>query len=141
MYYEINVAKLCNDGKTYSHYFATAKRSITSEDRLKNVLIHFKSLFPYPSYSISASYHPETGEGINISRLLNNSNSIWSEIRNDFEDEGIVYIDGYETEDENEGGITIAKINVSTKEVEYIDKRAATDVLAQEKINEILFNN
>ena len=76
MYYEINVAKLCNDGKTYSHYFATAKRSITSESALKNILIHFNMLFPTPNYSISASYHPETGEGINISRLLNNTNKI-----------------------------------------------------------------
>jgi len=68
-------------------------------------------------------------------------NSIWSEIRNDFEDDGIVFIDGYTTENENEPGAVIAKVNTITQEVEYLDVRAKTDLLAQEAINEILLEN
>jgi len=66
--------------------------------------------------------------------------NIWSEIRNDFEDEeeGKVYIDAYLTPDDNEEGKVIAKVNTSTKEVEYLDDRARTDAYAQEMINETL---
>ena len=64
--------------------------------------------------------------------------NIWGEIRNDFEDGDIVYIDAYLTDDDNEEGRVIAKVNVRTKEVEYIDDRAKTDSYAQEMINEYL---
>jgi hypothetical protein len=65
--------------------------------------------------------------------------SIWGEIRNDFEDdEGIVHIDAWLTDDDMEGGTVIAKVNTQTKEVEYIDKRAKTDPYAQELIQELL---
>jgi hypothetical protein len=66
--------------------------------------------------------------------------SIWSEIRNDFldEDEGKFYIDAYLTDDDNEEGKVIAKVNINTLEVEYLDDRARTDSYAQEMINEIL---
>lgn len=61
--------------------------------------------------------------------------SIWSEIRDNFEDDGILHIDAWTTEDENdEDGHTIAKINLSTGEVEYLDERARTDESAQETI-------
>jgi hypothetical protein len=65
--------------------------------------------------------------------------SIWGEIRNDFEDdEGIVHIDAFLTDDDMEEGKVIAKVNSKTKEVEYIDERAKTDPYAQEMIRELL---
>lgn len=64
--------------------------------------------------------------------------NIWGEIRNDFEDEGIVHIDAFLTSDDNEEGKVIAKVNVRTSEVEYIDDRARTDKYAQEMIQELL---
>jgi hypothetical protein len=64
--------------------------------------------------------------------------SPWSEIHNDFEDEGIIHIDAWTTADDNEGGSVIAKINTQTKEVQYVDERAKTDSFAQEAIKEVL---
>ena len=64
--------------------------------------------------------------------------SIWGEIRNDFEDGNIVHIDAWLTADDNEEGKVIAKVNVRTKEVEYLDDRARTDSYAQEMIQEYL---
>lgn len=63
---------------------------------------------------------------------------IWNEIRNDFQDIDIVHIDGYLTDDDNEEGQVIAKVNVRTKEVEYLDDRARTDNYAQEMIKILL---
>jgi len=61
--------------------------------------------------------------------------SIWSEIRDSFEDEGILHIDAWTSDDENdEDGKTIAMINLSNGEVEYLDERARTDINAQEII-------
>jgi len=60
--------------------------------------------------------------------------TIWLEIRNDFEMDNFIHIDGWQTEDDCENGQTIAKVNVLTKEVEYIDERAKTDSLAQTAI-------
>jgi len=65
-------------------------------------------------------------------------NNIWSEIRSDFQDGDIVHIDAFLTDDDNEEGKVIAKVNVRTKDVEYIDNRAKTDNYAQEEINEWL---
>jgi len=66
MYYEINVAKK-DDKKTYGnyneisykHYFATAKRSLTSRDETIKILKEFMVKFPEPEYKISINYHPE----------------------------------------------------------------------------------
>jgi hypothetical protein len=66
--------------------------------------------------------------------------SPWVEIHNDFEDEGNIHIDAWTTEDGDEGGKVIAKINTTTKEVEYLDERAKTDRFAQENIQEVLDN-
>lgn len=63
---------------------------------------------------------------------------IWSEIRNDFEDDGFVHIDAWTTSDDNEDGRVIAKINIETGEVTYLDERAKTDKIAQEAINEAI---
>jgi len=64
--------------------------------------------------------------------------SIWGEIRNDCEDGDTVYIDAWLTADDNEEGKVIARVNVRTKEVEYLDDRARTDSYAQEMIQEYL---
>jgi len=64
--------------------------------------------------------------------------SIWGEIRNDFEDGDITYIDAFLTADDNEEGKVIAKVNVRTKEVQYLDQRARDDSYAQEMIQELL---
>ena len=64
--------------------------------------------------------------------------SIWGEIRNDCEDGDTVYIDAWLTADDNEEGKVIARVNVRTKEVEYLDDRAKTDSYAQEMIQEYL---
>jgi len=65
--------------------------------------------------------------------------TIWKEIRDCYvnEDENFLYIDAWTTEEENdEDGNTIAKIDMRTGEVVYIDGRAKTDALAQEIISE-----
>jgi len=65
--------------------------------------------------------------------------SIWREIRNDFEDDKcIVHIDAWLTDDDMEGGKVIAKVNTQTKGIEYLDDRAKTDSYAQEMINDVL---
>lgn len=66
--------------------------------------------------------------------------SKYAEIRNDFydEEEKNVYIDAWFTEDDNEEGTVIAKVNYKTKEVEYLDNNAKTDKYAQAVINETL---
>lgn len=66
--------------------------------------------------------------------------SKYGEIRNDFydEEEKKVYIDAWFTEDDNEEGVVIAKVNYKTKEVEYLDDNAKTDEYAQAVINETL---
>ena len=66
--------------------------------------------------------------------------SKWAEIRNDFcdEEESKVYIDAWQTDIDDEEGTVIAKIDYKTKEVEYLDDTAKTDLYAQEIINETL---
>lgn len=73
--------------------------------------------------------------------------SKWTEIRNDNVEETesmdmdtYVTIDAWLTEDDNEEGKVIAKVNCGTKEVEYFDEDAKTDAYAQEMINEVLKN-
>lgn len=70
----------------------------------------------------------------NVSKTKSN----WSEIHDDFEDEGFIHIDAWTTSDDDEVGNVIAKINVLTKDVIYLDERASTDEFAQEVIQERL---
>ena len=61
MYYEINVAL------NGSHFFATAKRSITCKDKLKVVLKKLRESFTKEEgYSINISYCPEVEYGFRI---------------------------------------------------------------------------
>jgi hypothetical protein len=62
--------------------------------------------------------------------------AIWVEIRDDFEEDGVTYIDAFTTSDDNEEGKVIAKVK-SNGEVIYLDDRAKTDSLAQEVINDV----
>ena len=56
-YYEINVAL---NGK---HFFATAPRSITTEDKMLRVFKTFKEKFPErEGYSVDVSYWSSTGQ-------------------------------------------------------------------------------
>ena len=66
--------------------------------------------------------------------------SKYAEIRCDFYDneEEKWFVDAWFTDDDNEEGTVIAKVNYKTKEVEYLDNDAKTDSLAQEVINGIL---
>jgi hypothetical protein len=67
--------------------------------------------------------------------------NIWSEIRSNFEDEGIIHIDAWVSPDDDEEGKVIATINKATGKVSYRDERARTDVYAQETIKLALAEN
>lgn len=58
----------------------------------------------------------------------------YSMIKNDYNDNESTFIDAWFTTDDNEEGHTIAKINNETLEVEYIDKRASYDDMAEKMI-------
>lgn len=65
--------------------------------------------------------------------------SKWSEIRIDFLDtEKKWSVDAWKTDDDNEEGSVIAKIDLYTGTVEYLDVDAKTDEYAQEEIREFL---
>ena len=66
--------------------------------------------------------------------------SKYGEVRNDYYDdlENKIYIDAWFTDDDNEEGVVVAKVNCETHEVEYLDDDARTDEYAQEVINETL---
>lgn len=66
--------------------------------------------------------------------------SKYTEIRCDFfnEEEEKYYVDAWQTDDDNEEGTVIAKIDLADKTVEYLDEDARTDEYAQEIIKEIL---
>lgn len=68
--------------------------------------------------------------------------SKWGEIRIDFLDpeENKWSVDAWETDDDNEEGSVIAKIDLHTGTVEYLDADAKTDEYAQEEIQEMLKN-
>lgn len=68
--------------------------------------------------------------------------SKYSEIKNDFYDENEhkVYIDAWFTGDDNEEGNVIAKVDIRTNEVEYLDDDAKTDPYAQEIIKDTIDN-
>ena len=66
--------------------------------------------------------------------------SKYAEIRNDFfdEEENKIYIDAWFTDDDNEEGVVIAKVDMTTKAVEYIDEDARKDSYAHEIIKETI---
>lgn len=68
--------------------------------------------------------------------------SKYKEIRNNFvnEEDHNVYIDAWKTGKLNEEGSVIAKIDLATYEVEYLDEKAKSDFYAQEVIKETISN-
>jgi len=66
--------------------------------------------------------------------------NIWSEIRSEFEDEGVLFIDAWVSPDDDEEGKVIATVNLETGVVSYRDERAKTDKYAQEVISLALQN-
>ena len=68
--------------------------------------------------------------------------SKWAEIRCDFfdEEEEKYFVDAWKTDNSNEEGIVIAKIDLADGTVEYLDENAKTDEYAQEVIREMLEN-
>ena len=75
MYYEINVSKK-NDKGEYHHYFATHKRSITTQNRLKTVLADFMEKFTKPEFNISVSYVSEVGRSMSAEMFLENPDKL-----------------------------------------------------------------
>ena len=66
--------------------------------------------------------------------------SKWSDIRCDFfnEEEEKYFVDAWKTNDDNEEGTIIAKLDLANKTVEYLDEDAKTDEYAQAVIKEML---
>ena len=62
--------------------------------------------------------------------------SKWTEIRCDFfyEEEEKYFVDAWKTDDGNEEGTVIAKLDLAAGSVEYLDEDAKTDEYAQEII-------
>lgn len=66
MYYEINIAL------NGTHFFATAKRSISTKQKLEQVAKVLIAAFPESEgYSISATRQEELGKGIDLNELIN----------------------------------------------------------------------
>lgn len=70
----------------------------------------------------------------------NINNSIWEDIVDEYVSDEIIYIDAWLTCDINEEGRTIAKIDLFSNEVTYLDERAKTDEYAQKVIFNITKN-
>ena len=66
--------------------------------------------------------------------------SKWSESRCDVfdEEEEKYFVDAWKTDDGNEEGTVIAKLDLAAGSVEYLDEDAKTDEYAQEIIKEML---
>lgn len=59
----------------------------------------------------------------------------WANVQKHYvEEEDTIYIVGWRTEDKNEKGKILARINVSKKELEYFDPNADLDGFAQAMI-------
>lgn len=68
--------------------------------------------------------------------------SKYAEVQSNYYDdeEERQYVDAWFSDDDNEEGVVIAKINFATGEVEYLDEDAKMDSYAQEVISEVIEN-
>lgn len=66
-YYEVNVSKKNTHDGRYSHFFATAPRSITDRIRLRAVLDEIKAKFPEPEFVVSATFVECIGYSVDTS--------------------------------------------------------------------------
>lgn len=64
--------------------------------------------------------------------------SKYGEVRTNYSEDDIVFVDAWLTNDDNEEGTVIAKINTKTKTVEFLDTDAASDPYALEEIQTVL---
>ena len=65
----------------------------------------------------------------------------FNEVRCTFEDEGVWYVDAWETDDDNESGVVVATINENTFEVNYLLEEYKTPIVIEavkEKLRELL---
>jgi len=119
-------------------------------EKLKNQIDLIEELREQAQELIDFGDSHEKREGYCMMKVINaihlitttsesyDTDSPWVDIRNNFQDGDIIYIDAWTTESDDEGGKVIAKVNVQTKEVEYLDERAKTDSYAQTSIQEVL---
>ena len=68
--------------------------------------------------------------------------SKWAEVKSNYydEEEEKQFVDAWLTDNDDEEGTVIAKIDLAVKTVEYLDADARYDEYAQEVINEVLEN-
>ncbi|PLS19576.1 hypothetical protein CVD28_03925 [Bacillus sp. M6-12] len=132
------------------------KAGETFRDKAKTDLIHtIIAISPKKDYEEEITYFVECEDENNEihydvlkESYLNEETTkleqrLWSQINNEFEDEQVIFIDAWTTNDENEEGKVIAKVFKNEQgiiEVEYLDERAKTDVFAQEVIQESINN-
>jgi len=74
MYYEINIAKRNAKGE-YHHYFATAKRSITTIEKAEEIYGELSKAFPEPEYNIMVSKFEKIGSLIDVNTFKNEKNN------------------------------------------------------------------
>jgi hypothetical protein len=118
------------DGNTKGALRATAKRKglLRGDENLSKT--DLKKLQKMGGKTAKRAHLAET-----LSKF-ENGGRIWSEIKADFEDDGYIFVDGWLTENDDEEGKTIAKINIKSGEVICVDDRAKNDSYAQEVISE-----
>lgn len=75
MHYEINVSKK-NDRGDYIHYFATHKRSITNQARLKVIVEDFLTRFPKPEFNILVTLQEERGVSMDGNAFIENPDKL-----------------------------------------------------------------
>ena len=74
MYYDINVGQHYKDGMRgeplYTHFFATAPRSVTDKGKLKRVYLALKKAFPAPEFNITVSYREQANSFVSEKEIL-----------------------------------------------------------------------
>ena len=73
-------------------------------------------------------------------KIFEHYDSIWAAINYDYIDDDYIFFDAWETEDDNEDGEVIAKIDIISGNVLYIDNRARNDKYAQEVIKDAIID-
>lgn len=70
MHYEINIAKKEKDSSSYRHFFATAPRSITDDQKLFEVVRELKKKFPEPEYNLTVSKWETIGKDVDVTEIV-----------------------------------------------------------------------
>lgn len=64
----------------------------------------------------------------------------WKQIRNDYWEGNLLYVDGYETDDEMEEGKVLAILNTDDYSVQYVDTRAENSVEVNTLLKSLINN-